>query len=561
MKRRFYTIFCAMAVLFITGQVMAQVPQAFNYQAVARDASGTILANQTIGLQLSLHQGSSSGTIVYTETHSATTNQFGLFTVSIGQGTPVTGTFSTIDWSTGNYWLQVQMDPAGGTSYTNMGTDQLLTVPYAMYANNAGTSGATGPTGPTGAAGAVGATGAAGPTGAAGAVGATGATGPTGTFGIVGTTGQTLRHDGTNWVANSFLYNSGTAIGIGMTSPNWVLSVNGAAANGELGLYNTSAGTLSTDGLRLGISSSGTNAWLWNNENGDLYFGTNNVRRMTIAPDGKVGIGIAVPSQFTKFHVASTNRYAGYFTSDSAYSSTHVVHAEFTGTSSDAVAVYGKSVPADYLGIGGSFTGGWKGVEGLVYPTGSSSYVGIRGYVSGGSGYNYGTLSYAYGTGTNYGLYTTSAGAGTTNYGLYASASGATTNYAAFFNAGNVIVNTGNLGIGTSTPTESLDVAGTVKIGTNGKVFSEIIEVTGTTNSSGSSTTLSYPSGYTLTNSRIISCEINVNNAVWRSLGSYYAGTTEILSCSLGAASIYINHPSDAAYWSKSFRILIMKVE
>ena len=153
-------------MLMFVFELKAQVPQAFNYQAVARNSSGNLLASQTISIKITIHQSSASGTVVYSETHgSVTTNQFGLFTINIGEGTPVSGTFSGVTWSSGDYWLQVQMDPLGGSSYTDMGTAKLLTVPFAMYAANAGTSGVTGPTGPAGATGVAGVTGATGPTG------------------------------------------------------------------------------------------------------------------------------------------------------------------------------------------------------------------------------------------------------------------------------------------------------------------------------------------------------------------------------------------------------------
>ena len=101
----------------------------------------------------------------------------------------------------------------------------------------------------------------------------------------------------------------------------------------------------------------------------------------------------------------STGYYGGYFTSNYNDYSTHVIHAEFTGTSSDAIAVYGKSKPEDYHGYGGWFEGGFRGVLGIVYPTGSNIYTGVYGAVSGGSGTNRGVYGYASGTGTNYAGY------------------------------------------------------------------------------------------------------------------------------------------------------------
>lgn len=116
----------------------AQVPDAINYQAIARDANGAALVSQTISLRVSLLEGSQFGPVEYTETHTAATNQFGLFSIQIGRGFPVTGTFIGVDWEDADQWLQVEMDPTGGTSYFLMGTSELLSVPYAIYAEKAG---------------------------------------------------------------------------------------------------------------------------------------------------------------------------------------------------------------------------------------------------------------------------------------------------------------------------------------------------------------------------------------------------------------------------------------
>lgn len=111
----------------------AQAPQAISYQAVARNAQGQIIPAQNIGVRFSILDGSVTGTVLYEETHSTTTNNFGLFTLSIGMGSPVSGTFSTISWS-GDKFLKVEIAPEGGTSYLLEGTTQLLSVPYALYA-------------------------------------------------------------------------------------------------------------------------------------------------------------------------------------------------------------------------------------------------------------------------------------------------------------------------------------------------------------------------------------------------------------------------------------------
>lgn len=122
-----------LAHLLICTSLMAQAPQGFEYQAVVRNASGNILVSQSVGLQITLKQGSPSGTNVYQETFSATTNLYGLVNLQIGSGT--TGDdFTTIDWTAGPYFIEVALDITGGTSYSVMGTSQLLSVPYALHA-------------------------------------------------------------------------------------------------------------------------------------------------------------------------------------------------------------------------------------------------------------------------------------------------------------------------------------------------------------------------------------------------------------------------------------------
>lgn len=116
----------------------AQVPQRFNYQGVARDASGNVLSSHIITLRVSVLNGGATGTSVYQETHSVVTNQFGLFTVQIGGGTVLSGTFAGVPWTLGNQWVKIEMDSNGGSSYSDMGTTQLLSVPYAIVAGKIG---------------------------------------------------------------------------------------------------------------------------------------------------------------------------------------------------------------------------------------------------------------------------------------------------------------------------------------------------------------------------------------------------------------------------------------
>ncbi len=112
----------------------AQAPEKVQYQAVVRDASGNILANQNVSLQISILENSASGTLVFQETHAVTTNGFGLINLEIGSGTVVSGNMATINWGGNDHFVQIEMDETGGTNYQLMGTNQLLSVPYALHA-------------------------------------------------------------------------------------------------------------------------------------------------------------------------------------------------------------------------------------------------------------------------------------------------------------------------------------------------------------------------------------------------------------------------------------------
>ncbi len=118
--------------------IFAQTPQGINYQAVARNSTGGLLSNSSISLRISILDKTATGTSVFTETHAVTTNALGLFTFVIGKGTLVSGDFTKIDWSTNDKFLEVEMDSNGGSSYTVMGTSQLVSVPYALYSAKAG---------------------------------------------------------------------------------------------------------------------------------------------------------------------------------------------------------------------------------------------------------------------------------------------------------------------------------------------------------------------------------------------------------------------------------------
>jgi hypothetical protein len=262
-------------MILLSLNVNAQVPQRLNYQGIARNASGTALASQAIGLRLSVLD---AGNPVYVETHNVTTNNFGLYTLAIGTGSVTQGTFAGINWGTGSKALKVEIDPAGGTAYTLAGNTDLLSVPYALYAANGGTAGPTGPQGPTGPAGTqglMGATGATGPQGAsgpagaqglqgaAGATGATGSTGPVGPTGATGATGPSGSTGPANTLAIGTVSNGGSAAAtITGTAPNQTLNLTLPAgpsgAQGNQGVQGVQGVAGPANTLTIGTVSSST---------------------------------------------------------------------------------------------------------------------------------------------------------------------------------------------------------------------------------------------------------------------------------------------------------------
>ena len=221
----FCLAFFLMLGVSVTFEVHAQVPQKMSYQSVLTDAQNKLLINQLVGVRLSIRQGSSTGTVVYTETQTPTTNATGLMSIELGIGI-TTDNFSAINWSAGPFFIQSEVDPLGGTAYTISGVNELLSVPYALYSLNGvpgpqgpqGAAGATGPTGPAGAdgpqgpAGPIGPQGPAGPSGPQGPVGATGPAGPIGPQGPAGVgipagvaNNNLIVYNGSNWVAKNLV--------------------------------------------------------------------------------------------------------------------------------------------------------------------------------------------------------------------------------------------------------------------------------------------------------------------------------------------------------------------
>jgi hypothetical protein len=249
------------AIMFLPQQTSAQAPNKMSYQAVIRNNANALITNTAVGMQISILQGSAIGTAVYVETQTPTTNANGLVSIEIGSVTPVTGTFAGINWANGPYFIKTETDPSGGTSYTITGTSQLLSVPYALYAESSGSS-IPGPQGP------IGLTGPAGPTGA------TGLTGPAGILADGSAAGNTPYWNGSAWVVNnSNIHNNGAGVGINTSLPN---------ASAQLDVTSTTKGFLPprlTTAQRDAIASPAAGLTIYNTTvnclqwwNGTLWF-------------------------------------------------------------------------------------------------------------------------------------------------------------------------------------------------------------------------------------------------------------------------------------------------
>jgi uncharacterized protein (TIGR02145 family) len=139
--KKFYTIIC-LAIASLT-QLHAQAPQGFNYQATVRNSTGDLIVNTNVYFKFNVMQGSNTAVPIFTETHYVPTDDLGQVNLIIGQGTATTGAFSSIDWSLGSFYLGIELNT--GSGYVAMGTTQLLSVPYALYAENSGNSTPTTP--------------------------------------------------------------------------------------------------------------------------------------------------------------------------------------------------------------------------------------------------------------------------------------------------------------------------------------------------------------------------------------------------------------------------------
>ena len=380
---------------FISLMGLAQAPHMMNYQAVVRDNSGQPLAGGTpVKLRFTIHDQNVGGTAVFQEVQPLSVNSLGMVITQIGS----IAHLDTVNWGNGPKYLEVEIDVNNSGSYVVMGTSQLISVPYALYAANSATgptgpTGGQGPTGPTGANGATGntgvgstgptgsgggATGATGPTGAIGSTGAngptgtngvTGATGPTGAKGATGTNGNTgptgaanasgtldyvarFTPNGTS-LGNSIIYDNGTQVGVGIVP---AYSTTKLEVNGTIYGYtdivavqhhSTGNGSASIPGYAFNLGGGGTGSGalgLFSPDGTSLGFVTNSAQQAVINQSGQMGIGLTPAYPSTKLEVNGT-----------IYGYTDIVAVQHHSTGNGSASAPGY---AFNLGGGGTGTNG-----------------------------------------------------------------------------------------------------------------------------------------------------------------------------------------------------------
>ncbi len=301
----------SLLALALASMAVAQTPQAIKYQSMVRDNAGVELVNQSVGIRISVLQSSESGPEVYAETHTVTTNAFGLANLNIGSGNVVSGDFSTIAWGADTYFFKIELDATGGTNYQFIGTSQSLSVPYALHARTAET--VTGAQWATNGDGIHNAN--------VGNVGI-GITAPAHKLDIMGNalvrgteydsfgdSAVLFLGDGTSSVQNTYgtglqfytypgggpgitLRNSTNNVGIGTETPTDKLTVRTATNN--FGFTHTD-GTI-TVGSFVGGGTGGGSLGTKSNHAFHL-FTNNNAAQMSLLTNGNVGIGTTNPTQ------------------------------------------------------------------------------------------------------------------------------------------------------------------------------------------------------------------------------------------------------------------------
>lgn len=394
--------------------------------------AGSPLANQNVSLRITIRNSSATGPTIFQETHSTTTNGNGLFNVQIGGGVGTSGSLANLPWSNGNKFIQVEIDPAGGFSYVNLGTSQLVTVPYAFHSSavplnlngNVLTAGANSVTLPSATAYTAGTGISISPTLVLSAQNSSNLWNANQIQGYpvstnTPSTGQVMMWSGSAWVpnnlssgsgtfsgtsnflskftsssslGNSQLEDNGTSVGIGVTTLSSSKKFQVVASNGTAISANSASGGTAVEGI-----VTGTTAGIGG------YFDAGITGKSLIVPNGRVGLGTTSPT--TTLEVKSSRKYGVQAYTDTVFGiynnynydqAPAAIRGEYRGTGSiDGSGVLGVSTAPDAtFGVGVTGVGNYYGVLGIGTDSGKAAiYANAHGagwgvYVQGSSGSN-----------------------------------------------------------------------------------------------------------------------------------------------------------------------------
>ncbi|MBR9976725.1 MAG: hypothetical protein KFH87_01435 [Bacteroidetes bacterium] len=336
--RSFLTILLLITLALV--EARAQTPPYMNYQGVARDRGGAVLQDQAISLRISVLKDGPNGTVAYSERHTVTTNDFGMFTLQIGAGDLRQGALDLLPWGSHGFWLQVEIDEEGGNNYALLGASQLLSVPYAFHALHADKADQLSSDASTG--GSPGGTG-----GSAGSPWSTrGNEGTDAAFDFMGTSDRVDLVFGTDNIERMRLTAYGK-LGIGTPDPQSTLDVKGNAAIGTdyAGMYAAPENGLLVQG-QVGIGETFPNAML--EVGGELVVGQN-FTGIHLPPlngalfEGRVGIGTAGPGSMLS--VKGGLSVGNSFSENQAPSN---------GAAFQGKVGIGTTIPKSWLGVAGN---------------------------------------------------------------------------------------------------------------------------------------------------------------------------------------------------------------
>jgi hypothetical protein len=306
-------LFLASVSYYIQAQI---VPQKMSYQAVARDAAGNPIANRTIGLRFTIREASAGGPDLYSETMTTTTNSMGTFNVEVGGGAPTLGSFNSIPWSNGPKFLNIKLDPNGGTTYTDMGSYQLLSVAYAQYAKDVlnNDDADASPTNEIQSLSVVG-------NQLSISSGNTVTLPSSGGGSITGTPNKVVKFTSVNTGGDSQLFDDGSFMGIGTTYPigseRFRLNYD-ANASGWAGMNISSNQSTGKPFLSFGNANT-LLGWMYfdGNDANKFKFYQNGQDRLCIDALGKFGLGTIAPTQYFNLYTAADNAYMSLNTASS----------------------------------------------------------------------------------------------------------------------------------------------------------------------------------------------------------------------------------------------------